>query len=153
MKTDLFKDYFKPKSLLSNIKSTAAQLYTVAAIYRHENGFDECFLLNEAKEITEAISSNVFLIEGNKLITPPLSSGCLKGVVRKNILALAPKIGFEVVEEAFSPFRLQKVDEVFLTNTIKGIQWVGQYRKKEFGNTKTQKILQRLNTEVALNSN
>jgi branched-chain amino acid aminotransferase len=153
LKIDLFKDHFKSKSLLSNLKSTSAQLYTVAAVYRQENNFDECLLINENKEIVEAISSNVFLIEGKTLITPPLSSGCLKGVIRKNILKIAPSLGFEVKEETFSPFKLQKVDEVFLTNSIKGIEWVEQYRKKEFGNQHTQKLAQRLNTELALNSN
>lgn len=153
LETDLFKDYFKAKGLLSNLKSTSAQLYTIAAVYRKENNFDECFLMNENKEIIEAISANVFLIEDKTLITPPLSSGCLKGVIRKNILRIAPSLGFEVVEESFSPFRLQKVDEIFLTNSIKGIQWVGQYRKKKFGKQQTQKFVQRLNAEVALNSN
>ena len=150
---DLYKDYYKAKGLLSNIKTTSAQLYVVASVYRQENGLDECLLLNPDKEVCEAISSNLFLIDGDELLTPPLSTGCLKGIIRKKILAFAPKIGLTVKEEAFSPFKLQKAEEVFLTNSIQGIRWVERYRKKTFVSTKTSKILQRLNTEVALNSN
>jgi branched-chain amino acid aminotransferase len=153
LKIDLFKDYYKSASLLSSIKSTSAQLYTVASTFRQENNLDECLLLNHQKEVCEAISANLFLVSGNDLITPPLSTGCLKGIIRKKILAFAPKMGFNVREEAFSPFQLQKADEAFLTNTIKGIQWIKQYRKKQFALNQTHKIVQRLNTEVALNSN
>ena len=70
---------------------------------------------------------------GKKLITPPVSEGCLNGVMRKQILALAKKIeNIEVVEEIISPFDLQKADELFITNVIKGIQPITKYRKKEF---------------------
>jgi branched-chain amino acid aminotransferase len=49
------------------------------------------------------------MLTGNKLITPPVSEGCLNGVMRKQVLEFAKKNGpFEVVEEAISPFDLQK---------------------------------------------
>lgn len=150
LEIDLFKDYYKPAGLLSNLKSTSAQLYTVASVFKKENGLDECILINPEKKVVEAISSNLFLVKGNTLITPPLESGCLKGILRKQIIDLAPKLDLNLKEEAFSPFELQKADEVFLTNTIKGLQWVKKYRKKEYGNETAEKLVKRLNGQIAL---
>jgi branched-chain amino acid aminotransferase len=55
----------------------------------------------------------------NKLITPPISEGCLNGVMRRQILGLAKIENIEVVEGVISPFDLQKADELFITNVIK----------------------------------
>jgi len=145
LKTDVFKDHFKPKGLLSNIKSLNCLVYTVAGIYAQENELDDVILLNADKNVVEAVSSNLFLIKGNELITPTISSGCLKGIVRKNLLKLAPKAGLKAVEKDFSPFEIQKADEMFLTNSIKGIQWVSHFKKKELGNDKTKALLTVLN--------
>jgi branched-chain amino acid aminotransferase len=66
------------------------------------------------------------------LSTPPVSDGCVAGIMRKQVLTAAKKMtDFEVVEESISPFDLQKADELFITNVIMGIQPVTKYRKKE----------------------
>ena len=150
LEVDLFKDYYKQKSLLSNIKSGSAVLYTVASIFKKENALDECLLLNDDKMIAEAISANVFVVKGKEIFTPPLSDGCLKGVMRKQVLEILPKMGYEVVEKSISPFDLQKADELFLTNASKGVQWVEKYRKKTFVNEVSQALISKLNIQVAL---
>ena len=142
---DLYKDHFKQKSLLSNIKSANALLYVLASVFKKENGLNECVLLNDDKHVVEAISSNIFMVKGNEIITPPESSGCLKGVMRKNVLKLLKSSSYDVKEETFSPFELQRADEVFLTNAIKGIQWVGKYRKKEFTKKVSLELVNQLN--------
>lgn len=147
---DLFKDFYKQKSLLSNIKTGAATLYTIASIFRNENMLDECLLLNDDKMVTEAISANVFAVKGNIVTTPPLSDGCLKGVMRKQILEMLPKLGYEVEEKSISPFDLQKSDELFLTNATQGVRWVKQYRKKEFESNLSVELIAKLNIQVAL---
>jgi branched-chain amino acid aminotransferase len=147
---ELYKDFYKNSGMLGNIKSTSAQLYTVASIFRKENDFDECLLINERKEVVEAISANIFILKGDDLITPPLDSGCLKGIMRKKVIEFAPQIGLTIKEEAFSPFALQKADEVWLTNSIKGLQWVGQYRKKSYGHEKATEMLKKININLAL---
>lgn len=149
---DLFRDYYKQKSLLSTVKSTSCMLYTVASIFRNENDLDECLLLNDDKMVTEAISSNVFLVKEKKVTTPPLSDGCLKGVMRKNVLEVLPKMGYEVEEKSFSPFEIQKADELFLTNALKGIRWVERYRKKSFTNKCANELVKKLNVAVAIGS-
>jgi len=149
---DLFKDFYVTKQLLSSIKTTNRILNITASIFAHENGFDNCLLLNDSKNVVEAIQGNIFMVVGNKLITPPVSEGCLNGVMRKQVLSLAKKIStLEVVEEVISPFDLQKADEVFITNVIKGIQPITKYRKKEFKNAIASELLIKLNEFIMSN--
>jgi len=92
------------------------------------------------------------MLMGNKLITPPISEGCLNGVMRKQVLALARKIEtLEVVEGIISPFDLQKADELFVTNVIKGIQPITKYRKKEYETKVSKDLLLRLNAQIRFN--
>jgi branched-chain amino acid aminotransferase len=150
LEVDLFKDFYVQRGMLSNLKTTSKMLSVVASVYKKENKLDECFLLNDDKALTEAISSNVFLVKGKEVFTPPLSSGCLKGVMRKQVLALLPEMGYSVKEESINPFELQKADEVFLTNSISGVKWVGQYRKKKYGNEVSKALIKRLNVAVVM---
>ena len=128
---DLFKDHYVFSGMLSTLKTNNKILNVIASVYADENGLDNCILLNENKQIVEAINSNIFLVKNHQITTPSLSEGCLKGVVRKNIISLINKDAeYEIFETAISPFELQKADEVFLTNAIVGIQPVTKYRKK-----------------------
>ncbi|WP_264566860.1 aminotransferase class IV [Flavobacterium sp. N3904] len=143
---DLYKDFYVTKHLLSSIKTTNRLINVTASIYASENGLDNCILLNDSKNVVEALQGNIFMLAGNKLITPPISEGCLNGVMRKQILGLAKKIeNIEVVEEIISPFDLQKADELFITNVIKGIQPITRYRKKEFSTELSRSLVLKLN--------
>ncbi|MFV8343062.1 aminotransferase class IV [Flavobacterium sp. XS2P39] len=146
---DLYKDFYVTKQLLSSIKTTNKIINITGSIYADENGLDNCILLNDSKNVVEALQGNIFMLLGNKLITPPVSEGCLNGVMRKQILGLAKKIEhIEVVEEIISPFDLQKADELFITNVIKGIQPVTKYRKKEFTTKLANVLVEKLNEAV-----
>jgi branched-chain amino acid aminotransferase len=147
---DLFKDFYVTKQLLSSIKSTNRMLNITASIFANENGLDNCLLLNDSKNIVEAIQGNIFMLMGNRLITPPVSEGCLNGVMRKQVLEIAKKIeSLEVVEEVISPFDLQKADELFITNVIKGIQPITKYRKKDFAVALSKTLQEKLNDIVS----
>jgi branched-chain amino acid aminotransferase len=130
---DLYKDFYIPKQLLSTLKTTNKMINVTGSIYAKENDLDNCILLNDSKNVVEALQGNLFMRMGNTLITPPISEGCLNGIMRKQILSLAKKeTNLEVVEQVISPFDLQKADELFVTNVIRGIQPITKYRKKEF---------------------
>ena len=147
---DLYKDFYVTKQLLSSIKTTNKIINVTGSIFANENGLDNCILLNDSKNVVEALQGNLFMLLGNKLITPPVSEGCLNGVMRKQILALAKKLNdIEVIEEPISPFDLQKADELFLTNVIKGIQPITKYRKKEFTTKLSSILTQKLNESLA----
>ncbi|WP_281637504.1 aminotransferase class IV [Flavobacterium marginilacus] len=148
---DLYKDFYVAKQLLSSIKTTNRLINVTGSIYAHENGLDNCILLNDSKNVVEALQGNIFMLIGGRLITPPVSEGCLNGVMRKQILELAKKIeGIEVFEEIISPFDLQKADELFVTNVIKGIQPITKYRKKEFSVETSKVLVMLLNDSLGL---
>ena len=143
---DLYTDFYVSRQLLSSIKTTNKIINITASIFANENGLDNCLLLNDSKNVIEALQGNLFMFKGNVLSTPPVSEGCLNGIMRKQILALARKIeNLEVVEEVISPFDLQKADELFITNVIKGIQPITKYRKKEFTTDLASKLVRNLN--------
>jgi branched-chain amino acid aminotransferase len=147
---DLYKDFYITKQLLSSIKTTNKIINITGSIFASENGLDNCLLLNDSKNVVEALQGNIFMLLGNKLITPPVSEGCLNGVMRKQILSLAKKIeNLEVLEEVISPFDLQKADELFVTNVIKGIQPITQYRKKTFTTNISVQLLEKLNEMIS----
>lgn len=148
---DLYKDFYVTKQLLSSIKTTNRLINVTGSIYANENGLDNCILLNDTKNVVEALQGNVFMLKGNRLITPPVSEGCLNGVMRKQILELSKKInGIEVTEEIISPFDLQKADELFITNVIKGVQPITKYRKKEFSIEFSKILVAKLNETLNL---
>ncbi len=148
---ELFKDFFVSKQLLSTVKTTNKLVPILGSIFASENGFDGCLLLNENKNVVEMLNGNIFMLMGNKLITPPISEGCLNGIMRKKVMAIAKKrTDLEVLEQVISPFDLQKADELFFTNVILGIQPITKYRKKEFLSTFSAMLIADLNQDLGL---
>lgn len=146
---DLYKDFYVTKHLLSTIKSTNKMINITGSIFAKENELQNCLLINEDKNVVEALQGNLFMLLDNKLITPPISDGCLNGIMRKKVIELAKKMNvFEVVEQSISPFDLQKAEELFICNTIVGIQPITKYRKKEFSKSFSKKIVLLLNEEI-----
>ncbi|MBY0486659.1 MAG: aminotransferase class IV [Flavobacteriaceae bacterium] len=143
---DLYKDFFISKQLLSTIKTTNKMINVTGSIFASENDLQNCLLINNDKNVVEALNGNLFMLMGNKLVTPPIDEGCLNGIMRKQVLQIAKKTdGIEVIEEAISPFDLQKADELFITNVITGIQPITKYRKKEFKNDFSKVLLDGIN--------
>ncbi len=140
---ELFKDFPIASGLLSTIKTNNKMVNVLGSIFAKENDYQNCILINEKKEVVEALNSNIFLIKGKEVLTPSLESGCLNGIIRKRLIQMLKKHeNFEVHELSISPFDLLKADEVFLTNSIREIQSVDKYRKKKYGNDKTREINQ-----------
>ncbi len=141
---ELYKDFPVFSGMLSNLKTTNRLLNVVASIYADENDYQNCVLLNEKKNIVEAIQGNIFLIKGTTVFTPALTEGCIQGIIRKKLIAILQKHkDFTIVETAISPFELLKAEEVFITNSITHIQSVTNYRKKEY-QVKVAKKLRKL---------
>jgi branched-chain amino acid aminotransferase len=86
----------------------------------HEEGLDEVVLLNERGEVSECTSANIFVAQGDKVYTPPLSSGCLPGVTRAVLIEeIRPASGLRVSEKTLVPADLESADEVFITSTTR----------------------------------
>ena len=146
---DLFKDHYITPQLLSTLKTTNRVLNVVAGIFAKENDLDNCLLLSSDKQVVEAVNGNVFLINGKTIKTPPLSEGCIKGVMRKQIIELIPGLeGYTLEESSISPFELQKADELFTTNVIQGVKSITKYRKKSFKSDTASRIVELLNGKL-----
>jgi len=146
---DLYKDFFITKQLLSTIKTTNKMINITGSIFADENDLNNCLLLNNEKNVVEALNGNLFMLIGSQLITPSIEDGCLNGIMRKQVLNVAKKNkNIEVLEQSISPFDLQKADELFITNMIIGVQPITKYRKKEYKTDFSTGILEKINSLI-----
>lgn len=146
---ELFKDHYMASGLLSNVKTNNRAINVLGSIYAKENGFDNCLLLNEQKQVIEALNGNLFLVKGYRVKTPPLADGCLKGIIRGALLELLAQHPDYILEEAsISPFELQRADELFITNAVIGLQPISQFRKKQFRTVVGQELLSLLQAKA-----
>ena len=142
---DIYSDLKKPINKLSNLKTANALFYVMAGLGKQSMKLDECFLINETGTICESISSNIFVVKNGTIYTPPLTEGCVAGVMRKQIMHLATQNKILTFESPITINTLMNGDEVFLTNSIKGIQWVGQFKQKYYTNKIAQFFTDKLN--------
>ena len=83
-------------------------------------GYDEAIMLTADGHVAEASSSNLFVVRGREVATPPLTDDVLGGITRGAVLTLARDAGYDVVERKVDRTELYTCDELFLTGT--GVQ-------------------------------
>ncbi len=91
----------------------------------HDEGFDDALLMNERGQLAECTSANIFLVREGRVLTPPLSSGCLAGITRDILFEIAPRAGIPLVEQELIPVDLSSADEVFVSSTTREVAGVG----------------------------
>lgn len=106
------------QSVFSSIKSINYLLNVAARMEATSKGWDETILLNNAGDIAEAGSSNMFFVDGDKLITPSAESGIIPGVTRELIMEMAAGMGISVKEGEVGYSIIKKSKEIFLTNAL-----------------------------------
>lgn len=149
IRTGLCESVRLPVDSLSGVKTLNAARYVAAAREAQERGWDEGILLNASGRICEATSSNVFWFENGRLYTPPLSDGCVTGVLRDLLLALTKAAGWPICEKTAVFDDILAADEVFLTNAVRGIRWVRYCEGKVFGNAETRKLHELMVAHIA----
>ena len=147
----VFDEIFKPIHNFNSLKSANALLYVKAGLAKKSKGVDELIILNSKGLVCETISSNIFMVIHNRLVTPPLSEGCLPGIMRQNILALAETLGLEVLETPVGINALEQAEEVFISNAISGVKWVKGYESKRYFHKISAKIITELNQVISIN--
>ena len=120
-----------------------SQLAKLEAI---DNGYDEAIMLDYEGHVSEGSGENIFLVEGEKLFTPAMSSSNLKGITRDTIMTLARDLGYEVVEEVISRERLYSADEVFFTGTAAEVTPIRSIDHRTIGAGKRGPISEKLQT-------
>lgn len=142
---DIYADIKKPLNKLANLKTGNALLYVMAGISKQSMKLDECFLVNESGAVCESISSNVFVVKNGTIYTAPLTEGCVAGIMRKQIMNIAHEHKILSFESTLTTYTLLNADEIFLTNSIKGVQWIGQFKDKFYTNKTAQFFTDKLN--------
>jgi branched-chain amino acid aminotransferase len=146
---DVCMDYHIPSGPLAGIKTTASLLYILAAIYCARNHLDDAVLLNDAGHVAASVRSNIFLVKDSSLFTPGLKEGCIPGVMREVILKFSSDAGIRINDQiSLTPAALEDADEIFFTNAIEGIRWVGALRHRRYFK-KTALLLTRILNEQA----
>ena len=107
-------------------------------------GVQEALMLNDQGFVAEGSGDNVFLVKGNKLITPPSSAGALEGITRNAIMELGDTLGYEVEEKLFTRHDVYIADEVFLTGTAAEVIGVSKVDGRVIGDGKPGPNTQRL---------
>lgn len=148
---DIYPEMKKPVNMLANLKTNNALLFVFAGMYMKNNNLDDIIILNEHKQVAEALSSNFFMYYNNTLHTPPLSDGCVEGVMRKQVIRLAQNNGIPVnANESITPLMLTSAEELFITNSVAGIRWIGGIRQKRFYHKVSKLLIDLLNEDIKL---
>ncbi len=140
LKLGLYEEGRKAMDGLSNLKSNNYLLYAMGAVYAKKNQYNDCLILNSSNRVCDATIANVFYVKDGKIFTPPLSEGCVAGVMRHYLLTRLPEQGYEAIEKETSLEDLADADEMFLTNAISGLRWVSEFKGKKYNNTVGSKI-------------
>lgn len=148
LRIDVYTEIEKSKNKFSNIKSSNSLIYIMAGIYKELQGLDDCIILNHGGKVCEGIGSNVFLVSKDEILTPALSEGCIQGIMREHLIELLRKRGKKIQEDSVTIDHVLKADEVFLTNVIEGIRWVGAFGQKRYFNSTSRWLFSELNEEL-----
>lgn len=126
-----YHGYALHPSPLNGCKTANSLPYILAAMHAQDEGYDEALLFTQEGYVSEASSSNLFFIQNKKVITPPLSTFCLDGVMRRQVLKLCEELKVPLLEKRFKLSELKKAEAIFLTNAVRGLIPVGRFEDRE----------------------
>ncbi|MED5318178.1 MAG: aminotransferase class IV, partial [Bacteroidota bacterium] len=137
---DIYQDLVKHLGPLSKFKNLASTVYIHAARHAAQHGWGDALILNPDQRIIESSRSNLFVVSNGVLYTPSLDDGCVGGIMRSVLIRTAVDHGVKVYEAALTPQNLLQADELFLTNAVRGIEWVSSYKTKRYFHAIAEKL-------------
>jgi len=114
--------------------------YVMAGLYAKKNKLNDCILLNSFNRVCDSAIANIFIIKKDKIFTPPLSEGCVAGVMRRWMLEKFDLKKYKVIEKKLSITDVLNADEFFLTNSIYNLRWVKSFKEKKYSNKISKEI-------------
>jgi len=139
------KGVIKDNNQFSQLKTTSKMDMVLCAIEAKEMGWDDAIITNSKGKLIESSKSNLFIYKNNKLYTPTTDDGPLNGIMRQTVIEISNKIGIECIETHISETDIINVDEIFLTNSIIGINWVSAYKTKRYMHKISDLLINELN--------
>lgn len=116
-------------SPLSFFKGPNALVYVMASIEKQEQGFGDMIILNQQGLVSELTASNIFWYINGEIYTPALNTGCVNGILRRNILRHMEEKGIKTHHTHCQVEDLYGADAVFSAN-VTGIRSIGQVQDK-----------------------
>ncbi|MGA0562184.1 aminotransferase class IV [Ancylobacter sp. VNQ12] len=116
----------------ANLKTLGYLDHILAAREAALAGADDALILNTQGRVACSAIANIFALVEGTLVTPPLSEGCLPGIMRALVIEMAPALGFAVAERPLLPETLAGAEAVFLTNSVRVIRAVTALDGREF---------------------
>jgi branched-chain amino acid aminotransferase len=147
LKLTVYSKYKKPLDIFQNLKHTERHVYDKALEFARIENFDDAVVLNDNGTVADAAIYNVFIVKNGEVLTPPLTDGPVAGVLRE--LLLNRLVKHPVVERTITVQDLYQADEIFLTNAVKGIRWVGQLDDRFLTATVTRDVFEEFKAVVA----
>lgn len=128
----------------SSYKTLNSIPYVLAAKEKFESPFDELVLLNSKGRIAEATASNLFMVIRNTVYFPSVSEGGVAGVMKRIIVSKMDQLGISFQEKELSLSDLEEANEVFISNSIIGINWISSYESKRYFKKISSKLIEQL---------
>jgi branched-chain amino acid aminotransferase len=119
LRLGIFREGRKAIDYYSHLKTNNFLVYTQAALEAREQKWNDALVLNSENRIADSAIANIYWVKDNHIFTPPLSEAPIQGVMRRFLLEQLP-----IHEHPLTIEALEQADEVFLTNAVRGIQWV-----------------------------
>ncbi len=123
---------------LNYLNSVLAKLEAVDA------GADDALMLDRNGFVSEATTTNLFIVKYGELFTPPSTAGILPGVTRRRIIKLARELDYKVAENGLTPYDVTNADEAFLTGTMSEVVPLIKVRGIEIGDGKVGPVTRRI---------
>ncbi|MFK8250771.1 aminotransferase class IV [Ancylobacter terrae] len=137
------------RSPSANLKALGYLDHILAARQAAEAGADDALILNTQGRVACSTIANVFALKDGRLITPPLDEGCLPGIMRAQVIEVAPALGLDAVEAPLAPADLASADAVFLTNSLRFIRPVAALDGAPLGTAPLDGLLAALRARAA----
>ena len=144
----VYNEAFKTANIFSGLKTSNALLYISASLYAKEKQWNDALILNSDGCVAEATSSNIFMVHGGKIYTPSLDQACVDGVMRSVILEKITEANYPVDECSLTPDDLLEAEELFITNSIAGVQWIKGFQSKRYYHKLSVNLIEMLNAGI-----
>ena len=129
------------------VQAKAAANYSNAALARVEaleNGYDEAIMLSGDGRVAEGSAENIFICTDGRILTPPLSTGCLSGITRDSVIKIAAADGIDISEYDLYRSDLYAADEIFMTGTAAEVKSVTQVDRTKIGSGRMGRVTKAL---------
>jgi branched-chain amino acid aminotransferase len=133
-------DLHKSADSLANLKSSNALIYAMAARQAAAGKWNDALIRNTAGNIIESTIANIFWFKSGTLYTPPLAEGCIAGTMRRYIMSKTA-----VTEHPLAIEALLDADEIFLSNAIRGVRWVGDVAGRRYDKRLVHEVYELIN--------